>query len=97
MTFAIGWALRESPALFKLLLAECGVPESTAESANIALQRHERDEGLAGITDIEIVSTDVHVIVEAKKGMGAAVTSAASEVHPIGSSVRRPEIAGSSF
>ena len=41
------------------------------ESANIALQRHERDEGLAGITDIEIVSTDVHVIVEAKKGWEA--------------------------
>jgi len=68
VTFAIGWLLRESPEFFRLFLAACGSRSTLHESVLVRLQRHEREEELAGITDIEIVSTDVHVVVEAKRG-----------------------------
>ncbi len=68
VTFAIGWTLRESPEFFRLFVAACGGRPLDPAKVLIRLQRYERGDALVGITDIEIVSTEAHLLVEAKRG-----------------------------
>src|SRR5581483_11872638 len=68
VTYAIGWALCESNVFFRLFLAAAQTTGVDPAAALIRLQRHERDETLIGITDVEIESTDMHLVVEAKRG-----------------------------
>jgi hypothetical protein len=68
MTAALSWALSRSPRLLRGFLDRV-VPEGAAMGdAVLELQRHDAADG--GFTDIELRSSDAHVIVEAKRGWG---------------------------
>ena len=54
ITYALGWALAESPEFLRHFLGAAGVPRSDPRRARIDLQRVERREGGTGRTDIEI-------------------------------------------
>lgn len=66
-TFALGWTMERSPHLAGLFLGDVLRGPSEPCSIHIELQRHGRD---GGFTDMELRrASDVHVIVEAKRGM----------------------------
>jgi len=68
MTAALGWALARSPALLQGFVGRV-VPGAVENvEAVLELQRHDAADG--GFTDIELRSSDAHVIVEAKRGWG---------------------------
>jgi hypothetical protein len=65
ITFSLGWALSNSPAFLKIFvnnifpeLKECDINE-------IRLQDYKKS---GGLTDIEIIGKDIHLIIEAKRG-----------------------------
>lgn len=68
VTFAIGWCLSESPAFLRRVVSNCGANVAAPAKVHIRLQRYDRDDERIGITDIEIASTEVHLIIEAKCG-----------------------------
>jgi len=68
ITYSIGWAFSRSPnLLFRFLETIFGdIKDYDSEKFVISLQEHKTD---SGITDIEIRGLDIHVIVEAKRGL----------------------------
>src|SRR4051812_38405130 len=65
MTAALGWALAQAPAFLVGFLAHVAGAAPGADPV-IELQRHDAADG--GFTDVEVRSSDVHVIIEAKRG-----------------------------
>lgn len=65
MTYALGWGLAKSPRLLDAF-AERIAPGVRLTEPVVMLQKH--DPGDRGYTDIEILSGELHAIVEAKKG-----------------------------
>jgi hypothetical protein len=66
MTAALGWALSRSPALLGRFVGQVVPHAGELGEVVLELQRHDAADG--GYTDIELRSSDVHVIVEAKRG-----------------------------
>lgn len=68
LTYSLGWGLANSPrlvsAILKEVTSELGV-EGAGQDANIRLQEHVLG---SGFTDIEIRTSTLHVIIEAKRG-----------------------------
>src|SRR4030067_462338 len=67
ITFSIGWILSNSPSFLEEILLNIfpDIPtKDLISEKTIFLQEHTR----GGITDIEIQSENVYVIIEAKKG-----------------------------
>lgn len=64
LTFSLGWALANSPALLSALLADV-FAELTGEPTSVALQHFAED---GGHTDIDITAESARLIVEAKRG-----------------------------
>ena len=66
ITASIGWALARSPTFLRAFLKQV-VPDWTGnpELLTVSLQEFARN---SGITDIEVVSHELHLIVEAKRG-----------------------------
>jgi hypothetical protein len=65
MTAALGWTLSRNSALLEAFFRATtgmGVPESLV----IELQEHDQKDG--GYTDVELRSSEMHVIIEAKRG-----------------------------
>jgi hypothetical protein len=71
LTFAMGYALSQSPSFLQAVLRAAGLgglSRNSLERADIHLQR--RGHGKTGITDVEIVVDKLrHVIIEAKVGL----------------------------
>jgi hypothetical protein len=66
MTAALGWGLSQSQTLLRRFVGRV-VPDAAPDGATVLeLQRHSAADG--GFTDIELRSSDAHVIVEAKRG-----------------------------
>lgn len=66
ITFSLGLGFAQSPAFLRVFLSQVVHYAGTIEDVCLQLQRHEAD---AGRTDLEIiVGTQVHVIIEAKRG-----------------------------
>lgn len=63
ITYSVGWALANSPALLNATLAQVGI--SDAEIQDVRLQEYAKD---GGFTDIELLGPTTHVIMEAKRG-----------------------------
>jgi hypothetical protein len=66
MTAALGWALSRSPTIFRPFVGHVAPGAVVGEPVTIELQQHDALDG--GYTDIEIKASDLHVIVEAKRG-----------------------------
>jgi hypothetical protein len=66
MTYALGWGLARSEPLLHDFLKRIAGDVPLDPSVEIELQEYGTDDG--GFTDIEILTQDVHVIVEAKRG-----------------------------
>ena len=66
ITFSIGWALAQCDGFLTLLLKRLFAEEDVGETQAVQLQQS----GGSGFTDIEIITSHVHVIVEAKRGWG---------------------------
>jgi hypothetical protein len=65
MTAALGWTLSRNSALLDAFLGVTtgmGVPQSLV----VELQEHDQNDG--GYTDVELRSSEIHVIIEAKRG-----------------------------
>jgi hypothetical protein len=66
MTYALGWALAQSPQFLKQLAEMLGLMEGNSERLRIHLQEHQSSKGF---TDVEIHDPgESHVIIEAKRG-----------------------------
>lgn len=65
ITYAIGWALAQSPAFRTAILRRIFKTVRDLDVQRVALQQHASS---LGITDIEIHGPALHVIVEAKRG-----------------------------
>ena len=65
LTYSLGWGLAKSPSLLKALIREVLPRASTFERFEVRLQHHGKD---GGFTDIEIESSEVFIIIEAKLG-----------------------------
>jgi hypothetical protein len=67
ISFTVGWALSRSPFFLSAVLKEVfgRSVRGRNEQINITLQKYKRK---GGITDVEITTSDIHVIIEAKKG-----------------------------
>lgn len=66
ITYSIGWVLSQSSSFLKLFLSEVFPrKKSLPEVEYIRLQKSEKEKGR---TDIEIVGTKLHIIIEAKRG-----------------------------
>jgi hypothetical protein len=68
ITYALGWGLAQSPALFGRFLGLIGAEPEDSSEATLELQRYGKNDDRVGITDIEIRSPTLHAIVEAKRG-----------------------------
>ncbi len=66
MTFALGWGLTRSRLLLAGLVERLAPGIEIREPFLVELQEHDAADG--GFTDIELLSPDLHVIVEAKRG-----------------------------
>ncbi len=66
MTFALGWGLSRSGPILRRFIERVAAGVSLDPPAVVELQEHDRADG--GFTDIEILSENLHVIVEAKRG-----------------------------
>jgi hypothetical protein len=66
MTFALGWGLSRNDAILRRFVERVAIGAALEPPVVVELQEHDRADG--GFTDIEILSTDLHVIVEAKRG-----------------------------
>jgi hypothetical protein len=66
VTYSIGWALSKGPSFLTNFLKELAERRSSdSDTLIIALQEFQKG---SGITDIEIRDSDVHIIIEAKRG-----------------------------
>src|SRR5690242_12766817 len=65
MTYALGWGLAQSRAFREAFAARVAPGVELIEPA-VMLQQFDTDD--RGYTDVELVSTTLHVIVEAKRG-----------------------------
>jgi len=65
LTSALGWTLSRSPLLLAALWARLGLPANPGE-VQLALEVADAE----GRTDLELLSTAVTVIIEAKRGAG---------------------------
>ncbi len=83
VTFAIGWCLSESPALLRRVVSSCGAQVADPTKVHLRLQRYDRDDERIGITDIEIASTDLHLIIEAKRGWSLPTAQQMNKYVPI--------------
>lgn len=66
MTFALGWGLSRNDAILHRFVERVASGAQLEPPVVVELQEHDRADG--GFTDIEILSADLHVIVEAKRG-----------------------------
>jgi hypothetical protein len=66
MTFALGWGLSRNAAILRRFVERVATGAALEPPVMVELQEHDRADG--GFTDIELLSTDLHVIVEAKRG-----------------------------
>ena len=66
MTASLGWALAHNAALLDRFVARVAPGTSLTEAPAIELQKHDGADG--GLTDIELLAPELHVIVEAKIG-----------------------------
>jgi hypothetical protein len=66
MTFALGWGLSRNDAILRRFVERVAVGAALEPPVVVELQEHDRADG--GFTDVEILSADLHVIVEAKRG-----------------------------
>lgn len=66
MTFALGWGLSRSRAVLRRFVERVAPGAELEPPVVVELQEHDRADG--GFTDIELLSADLHVIVEAKRG-----------------------------
>ena len=65
ITFSIGWALSRCEPFLRAVLAELFPTVKCDATTTVWLQQHSRD---GGFTDIEIKGTNLHCIIEAKRG-----------------------------
>lgn len=66
MTYALGWGLSRSDAILREFVERVAPGAELEPPVVVELQEHDRADG--GFTDIELLSADLHVIVEAKRG-----------------------------
>ena len=66
MTAALGWALSRSRAMLGEFVITVAPGAAAADPVIVELQRHDATDG--GFTDVEVRASDLHVIVEAKRG-----------------------------
>ena len=66
MTYALGWGLAHSSGLLQAFVGRVAAGAAVEGPVVIELQEHDRSDG--GFTDVEVLSTGLHVIVEAKRG-----------------------------
>jgi len=64
-TYSLGYALSQSPALLRALVRDLFGKAQGKQVHSVLLQEHQRRQG---ITDIELSGSDLHCIIEAKKG-----------------------------
>ncbi len=67
ITYSVGWALAQSPTFRGALLSRV-LGQGDFGSATVRLQERVKD---GGVTDIELLGDDFHIIVEAKRGWEA--------------------------
>ncbi len=82
MTYALGWGLTRSAKVLEGFVGRVAPGVGLTEPVVVDLQEHDALDG--GFTDIEVLTTDFHVIVEAKRGWGppgAAQERAKGEGH----------------
>lgn len=63
ITYSVGWGLANSPGFLSATLAQVGLPR--AEIQHVRLQEYGKD---GGFTDVELLGSSTHVIMEAKRG-----------------------------
>ncbi|MBA2719243.1 MAG: hypothetical protein H0U52_08410 [Chloroflexi bacterium] len=68
MTYALGWGLTHNAAALAAFVERSAPGTALGEPVVVDLQQHDREDG--GYTDIEVISPEFHVIVEAKRGWG---------------------------
>lgn len=68
MTYALGWGLANNGAAVRAFAERVAPGARLGDPIVIDLQQHDRADG--GFTDIELLSSELHVIVEAKRGWG---------------------------
>jgi hypothetical protein len=68
MTYALGWGLTRSAKVLEGFAARVAPGVQLSEPVVVDLQEHDALDG--GFTDIEVLSADLHVIVEAKRSWG---------------------------
>ncbi len=66
MTFSLGWALAQCPAFCSRVVNAVVPGAREARTDSIFLQEPGKD----GITDIELKGDSLHIILEAKRGLG---------------------------
>jgi hypothetical protein len=66
ITYSLGWALTRSPGFLRQFLGRA-VGEWSGDDSGLSVLLQDSSPG-SGITDIEIRSKDLHVIIEAKRG-----------------------------
>lgn len=66
MTFALGWGLSRSGAVLRRFVERVAPGAALEPPVVVELQEHDRTDG--GFTDIELLSAELHLIVEAKRG-----------------------------
>lgn len=66
ITYSVGWALSQCPCFLDALIRDLFREGIDVRFAAVHLQHH--DDQYGGFTDIEIMSDDIHIIVEAKRG-----------------------------
>jgi hypothetical protein len=66
MTFALGWGLTRNGAILRRFVERVAAGTVIEPPVVIELQEHDRADG--GFTDVELLSNNLHVIVEAKRG-----------------------------
>jgi hypothetical protein len=66
MTFALGWGLSRNDAILRRFVDRVAPGAELEPPIVVELQEHDRAD--RGFTDIELLSADLHVIVEAKRG-----------------------------
>jgi hypothetical protein len=66
MTYALGWGLSRSDAVLRGLLLRIAPEVPYEPPVGVELQEHDPDD--RGYTDIEVLTPNLHVVVEAKRG-----------------------------
>lgn len=68
MTYALGWGLTRSAKVLEGFAGRVAPGTRLVEPVVVELQEHDALDG--GFTDVEVLTADLHVIVEAKRGWG---------------------------